>query len=80
MPNNYVKNNEQREPVKCWECEGPNYANDCLNIKRNFSNMHIIQEETIVGDVANEIPTINVALENQEDDHKTSMVEIEGMI
>ena len=42
--------------------------------------MHIIQEETTVGDVANEIPTINVALENQEDDHKTSMVEIEGMI
>ena len=20
IPNNHVKNNEQREPVKCWEC------------------------------------------------------------
>ena len=20
MPNNYVKNNEHKEPIKCWEC------------------------------------------------------------
>ena len=23
LPNNYVKNNEQRKPIKCWECQGP---------------------------------------------------------
>ena len=64
MPNNYVKNNEQRDPVKCWECQGPHYAKDCPNRKRNFSNVHTIREESIVGDVANEMPRINAALEN----------------
>ena len=23
---NYTKNNKQKEPVKCWECNGPHYA------------------------------------------------------
>ena len=42
--------------------------------------MHTIHEEEIVGDVANEMPIINVALENQEENHHTSMVEVQGMI
>ena len=42
--------------------------------------MHTIQEEAIVGDVANGMPIINAALENRQVDHQTSMVEIEGMI
>ena len=46
----------------------------------NFSNVNTIQEKGTVGDVANEMPRINAALENLQDDHQTSMVEIEGMI
>ena len=42
--------------------------------------MHTIQEEATVGDVANEMPRINAALDNRQDDHQISMVEIEGMI
>ena len=42
--------------------------------------MHTIQEEAIVGDVANEMPRINAALENRQADHQTSMVEIQGVI
>ena len=42
--------------------------------------MHTIQEEETIGDVANEIPRINAALENRHDDHQTYMVEIQGMI
>ena len=45
MPNNYVTNNEQKEPVKCWECQGPHYAKDYPNRKMKFNNMHTIQEE-----------------------------------
>ena len=80
MPNNYAKNIEQKEHVKCWECQGPHYANDCPNRKRNYNNVHTIKEEEIVGDVANEMPKINSALDNRQGDHQTSMVEIQGMI
>ena len=60
--------------------QGPNYAKDYPNMKRNFSNVHTIQEEAIVGDIANEMPKINAALENRKDDHQTSMLEIKCMI
>ena len=49
------------------------------NKKKKF-NVHSIQEAVIVGDMARSIPRISVALENRQEDHKTSMVEIEGMI
>ena len=42
IPNNYVKNNEHKEPIKCWECQGPHYAKDCPNRRRNYSNVHTI--------------------------------------
>ena len=42
--------------------------------------MHTIQEEEKFGDVENEIPKINATLENQQTDHQTSMVEVQGMI
>ena len=42
--------------------------------------MHTIQEDEIVEDVENEIPKINTSLENRQDDHQTSMVEVQGMI
>ena len=64
IPNNHGKNNEEREPVKWWEFQGPHYAKDCPNIKKNFNNVHTIQEGETIGDVTNGIPTINAALEN----------------
>ena len=76
MPDNYVKNNEHKEHVKCWEFQGPHYAKDCPNRRRNYNNVHTIQEEEIVGEVANEIQGM---IQNQPD-HQTSMVEIQGMI
>ena len=81
MPNNYVKNNEHTELVKCWEYQGPHYDKYCPNRKGDFmNNVHTIQEEETVGDVVNEMPRINAALENRHVDHQTSMVEVQGMI
>ena len=69
IPNNFVKSNEKREPVKWQEFQGLHYSKYCPNQKGNFNNIHTIQEEEIVGDVENEIPRINVALENRQVDH-----------
>ena len=76
MPKIFIKNNEQREPVKCWECQGRHYSKYSLNKKGNFRNAHTIQEEETVGDVVNEMPRINAALENRHVDHQNSMVEV----
>ena len=53
MTNNYIKNNEQKDPIKCWKSQGPHYAKGCSNKRRNYSNVHTFQEEETVGDVAN---------------------------
>ena len=64
MPNNYVKNNQQKELVKCWACQGTHYAKNCPSRRINLSNVHTIQEEEMVGDVTNEMPKINVEMDN----------------
>ena len=75
---NYTKNFERKEPIKCWECNGPHYASVCPNWKKTVSNMHTIQEEMIVADLARKMPRINTTLENWRADYQTSMVEVEG--
>jgi hypothetical protein len=42
--------------------------------------VHNIQETTIVKDVARNIPRIYVIVEDQQEDHQTSVVEFEGEI
>ena len=77
---NYIKNNECKEPLKCWDCNGPHYASVCPNKKKTGSNIHIEQEEIIVGDLARALPRINAALEKRQADYQTSMVEVEGKL
>ena len=40
--NNYTKNNERKELVKCWECNGPHYASVCPNWKNSVTNIHTV--------------------------------------
>ena len=40
--NNYTKNFEWKEPIKCWECNGPHYASVCPNRKKIVSNIYTI--------------------------------------
>ena len=78
-PTTFNKNTTQREPLKCWECDGTHYFKD-WQVRNKFFNVHSIQEVITVGDVARSIPRICVFLENQQVDHQTSMVKIEGII
>ena len=63
---NYVKNNERKEPIKCWDCNGPHYTSVCPNKKKNINNIHTVQEEMMVGDLAREMLWINATLENRQ--------------
>ena len=63
--NNYTKNFEGKEPIKCWECNGPHYALVYPKWKNTISNIHIIQEEMTIGDLPRTMPRINVTLENR---------------
>ena len=48
MPNNYVKNNKHKKPIKCWECQGPHYVKYCQqegDINENLeSKMSLIRK------------------------------------
>ena len=48
--------------------------------KNTISNIHTVQEEMTVGELARSMPTINTTLENRQADYQTSMVEVEGMV
>ena len=39
---NYTKNNEQKEPIKCWECNGPHYASVFANQKKSVRNIDMV--------------------------------------
>ena len=56
------------------------YASVCPNQKKIVSNIHTIQKEMIVGELARTMPKINAALENRQAKYQTSMEEVEGMI
>ena len=42
---NYTKNFEHKEPIKCWECNGPHYASVYRNRRKTVNNVHTIHEE-----------------------------------
>ena len=46
----------------------------------SFNNVHSIQKDTTIGDMVRSMPRISASLENQQADHQTWMVEIEGII
>ena len=43
-------------------------------------NAHNIQEEDIVENVARGMPIIYAALDHRQENHKSNMIEVEGMI
>ena len=69
---------KMREPLKCWGCGEPHLLRDCPH-----RNIHMImrdREATTVNDIARNIPTISAALENRQEEHQATMVEMEGKI
>ena len=72
--------NPKRETLKCWVCGEEHLLRDFLHRQQNSRRIYNIQESTTVNDVARSVPQIYASLDNKQDDHQTSVVEMEGMI
>ena len=73
-------NNAAKE-VKCWGCNGPHlYRNFPHNPNKKMAPINMVNEASTVIDMARNIPRINVALEDRQADHQSTMLEVEGKI
>jgi hypothetical protein len=69
------------EPLKCWECGEPHLRRNCpCLISANRTVVHNLQEASMVGDVGRSLHHINAAIDGQQPDHHSSVVEIKGKI
>jgi hypothetical protein len=73
-------NNPKKEPLKCWGCREEHLLRDYPHQQQNSQKVYNIQEAPTVNDVARSVLQIYAALDNNQDDHQASVVEIEGMI
>jgi hypothetical protein len=71
---------KRREPLKCWGCREEHLLRDCPHRQQDNRSIYNIQEATTVNDVARSMPQIYASLDNRQDDHQASVVEMEGMI
>ena len=68
-----------REPLKCWGFNGPHIYKNCpYNNNRKSETINNVQESSRVNDIARNIPWINVAFEDKQVDHLSTMDKIEG--
>ena len=71
---------ETRKPLQCLGCGGDYMLRNCPHRNGNVSQVHNIQGDEIVGQVARTIPIIYTALEGRQTDHQSTVVEVEGKI
>ena len=69
---------KMKEPLNFWGCEKPHLLSDFPH--RTVQNIQLLRDATIVNDVSRSIPRISDALEDRQDEHQSTMVDIEGMI
>ena len=69
---------QNREPIQCWKCGGPHMRRYCPLENENARPAYNIQEVETVGQVARGVPTIYAALEDREEDHRSTVLEVAG--
>eukprot|EP00253_Pinus_taeda_P012064 PITA_12064 len=68
-----------RPPLQCWGCGGPHYIKNCPQ-RKGTEQLSQIHEASTVGEVGQNVPRINAALEDQQAEYQPTMVEFEGKI
>ena len=67
--------------IKCWGFNGPHlFRNSTHNPNRKMSLVNMLQEDSMVNDIAINVTRINVSLEDRQSDHQSTMLEVEGKI
>ena len=69
-----------KEPLKCWGCEGPHLRRNCPLVNRNEGQVPRTQEAETMGQKVGIIPKISTVLEDHQEGHNSTMVEVEGEI
>ena len=71
---------QNKGPLKCWKCEGPHLRRNCPLENESERPAYNIQEAETVGQVARAVPRIYAALEDRQEDHQSTVVELAGKI
>ena len=83
MPTKASSKPEQQQvtkpPLQCWGCGEAQYYKNCPQRARNDTIANL-QEASIIGDVAQNIPRINATLEDRQVDYQPIMIELEGKL
>ena len=69
----------QKPPLQCCGCGEAHYFKNCPQRGRN-DTLENLQEASIVGDVARNIPRINAALEDRREYYQPMIIELEGKL
>lgn len=69
-----------RRQLQYWTCGKDNLQKDCPQNQGGIPQSYSAQEAQIVGDVGKRIPRIYASLENKEEDHKESIIQMDNNI
>ena len=75
-----VMRKNTKTPLKCWGCEGPHLHMYCPLENRKEGQVPSAQEAKTVDQEAGIIPKICAVLEDQQEGHNSTVVEVEGEI
>ena len=69
---------KMKEPLNCWGYGEAHLLHDCPH--RTVQNIQVLREATTANDISRNISRINATLEDHQDEHQSTIIEIEGMI
>ena len=71
---------KERESMKCWGCGEPHLLREFSHYPKSIRNIQVVHKETIMNGVSKNIPKISTMLDDRQDEHQPTRIEIEGTI
>ena len=69
-----------REPLQCWICRKDHRKRIVRSIRVVVEPIYNTQEANTVGDVGHNIPCIYADVDNMQEDHQASIIEMDGKL